>query len=105
MLCNIFDTYVNYHRRWSSYINKYPHTRPIYHEDMLEQKEDYLSPILKDSGIHVDKDKLKKCFDKYSTKKSHIKSSYRRTRKSKSRKSHDSIFGARLRRKIRKILR
>ena len=77
MLCNIFDTYVNYHRRWSSYINKYPHTRPIYHEDMLEQKEDYLSPILKDSGIYVDKDKLKKCFDKYSTKKAvskvHIK--------------------------------
>ena len=77
MLCNIFDTYVNYHKRWSGYINKYPHVRSIHHEDMLEQKEDYLSPILKDSGIDVDKDKLKKCFDKYSTKKAvskvHIK--------------------------------
>ena len=40
---------------------------------------------------------------KYSA--SEVKSSYRKTRRSKSRKSHDSIFGARLRRKIQKILR
>ena len=36
---------------------------------MLEQKEDYLGSILEKSGIDLDKDKLKKSFDKYSTKK------------------------------------
>ena len=69
MLCNIFDVYVDYHRKWNKYINTYPRARFIYHEDMLEQKEDYLSQILKASGIEINEDKLKKSFDKYSTKK------------------------------------
>lgn len=69
ILTNIFGVYVDYYRKWNKYIDTYPRARFIYHEDMLEQKEDYLSPILKASDIEIDKYKLKKSFDKHSTKK------------------------------------
>ena len=68
ILVNIFDVYVQYYTIWKAY-NKYLDVHFIYHEDMLEQKEDYLGSILEKSGIDLNKDKLKKSFDKYSTKK------------------------------------